>query len=65
LFEYAKRFDGAQFDSLAVSEKEIEKAYNSRDAEFIAFFGKPEKILSNTIHSSIMRKSKLMTTDDI
>jgi histidinol dehydrogenase len=36
LFEYAKRFDGAQFDSLAVSEEEIEEAYNSRDAEFIA-----------------------------
>ena len=36
LFEYSRRFDGAELDCLEVSRQEIDAAYNAMDPEFIA-----------------------------
>lgn len=36
LKEYALKFDGCEIDNLAVTDEELEKAYNETDKEFIA-----------------------------
>lgn len=63
LFEYCKRFDNAELDSLTVSNEEIEEAVNSVEPEFIRIL---EKAAANIrkFHERQVRNSFIINDED-
>ncbi len=63
LFEYCKKFDGAQLDSLAVSKEEIEEAVDCVESEFISIL---EKAAANIrkFHEKQVRNSFIINDED-
>ena len=60
LFEYSRRFDGAELDCLEVSRQEIDAAYNAMDPEFIAVLERAAKHLDLPVDSGWERDSELI-----
>ena len=63
LFEYCKRFDGAQLDDLAVSKEEIDEAFESVDAEFIEILGRAAANIRK-FHEKQVRNSFIINDED-
>lgn len=55
LFEYGKKFDGVELETLLVSEKEIEEAFNSMDKEFLETIKKCAENIEN-FHKNQIQK---------
>ena len=60
LFEYCERFDGAALTSLEVTKEEIDEAYASVDAEFIAIIEEAAENI-RAFHSHQVRNSFVIT----
>lgn len=61
VIEYGEKFDGVKLDSLAVTEKEIEEAYNSCDKELISALEEAKENIWN-YHSKQLNNSWMDTS---
>ncbi len=63
VFEYCKKFDGADLERLEVTEEEIEKAVNSVDKEFLRILEAASENI-RAFHSKQVRNSFILNESD-
>ena len=63
LFDYTARFDGASLETLLVSQEEIDEAYASVDAEFVAILEEAKNNITE-FHSRQKRNSFIISERD-
>ncbi len=63
LFEYCERFDGAQLESLAVTEAEIDEAFNAVDERFISILRRAAQNIRR-FHEKQVRTSFIINDTD-